>query len=85
MYSEETRQSIGAITSEYLNNESNGAFEFSTGLIYGETVTFEYYQPETVREEAIISISRIDTMDTDMSTVLILSEQDLLMTPATVR
>ena len=60
VYSEETRQSIGAITSEYLNNESNGAFEFSTGLIYGETVTFEYYQPETVREEAIISISRID-------------------------
>jgi len=60
VYSEETRQSIGAITSEYLNNESNGAFEFSTGLIYGETVTFEYYQPETVREEAIISIARID-------------------------
>ncbi|MDO4703203.1 serine protease [Tannerella sp.] len=60
VYSEDTRQSIGAITSEYLNNESNGAFAFSTGLIYGETVTFEYYQPETVREEAIISISRID-------------------------
>ena len=60
VYSEETRQSIGAITSEFLNNESNNAFAFSTGLIYGETVTFEYYQPETVREEAIISISRID-------------------------
>ncbi|WP_455162584.1 trypsin-like peptidase domain-containing protein [Tannerella forsythia] len=60
VYSEETRQSIGAITSEYLNNESNNAFAFSTGLIYGETVTFEYYQPETVREEAIISIARID-------------------------
>ena len=60
VYSEETRQSIGAITSEYLNNESNSAFAFSTGLIYGETVTFEYYQPETVREEAIISIARID-------------------------
>ena len=41
-------------------NESNSAFAFSTGLIYGETVTFEYYQPETVREEAIISIARID-------------------------
>ena len=60
VYSEETRQSIGAITSEFLNNESNNAFAFSTGLIYGETVTFEYYQPETVREEAIISIARID-------------------------
>ena len=60
VYSEETRQSIGAITSEYLNNESNSAYAFSTGLIYGETVTFEYYQPETVREEAIISIARID-------------------------
>lgn len=60
VYSEETKQYIGAITSEYLTKDMDGNCVFSTGLIYGETVTFEYYQPTTVREEAIISISRID-------------------------
>lgn len=60
VYSEGTKQSIGAITSEYLNSDQENPFAFSTGLIYGDEVTFEYYQPENVHDSAIISISRID-------------------------
>ena len=62
VYSEDTKQYIGAITSEYLPvyESSNIPYAFATGLIYGETVTFEYYQPATVRDNAIISICRID-------------------------
>lgn len=58
VYSEETKQSIGAITPEFLDSDPDNPFAFSTGLIYGETVTFEYYQPANVRNSAVISISR---------------------------
>ena len=62
VYSEDTKQYIGAITSEYLPvyELSDIPYAFATGLIYGETVTFEYYQPATVRDNATISICRID-------------------------
>jgi hypothetical protein len=60
VYSEETKQYIGAVTSEFLEGDSINPVAFSTGLIYGETVTFEYHQPAGIRDSAIISISRID-------------------------
>lgn len=60
VYSNETKQKIGAITSEFLEGCFEDASPFSTGIIYGEYITFEYYQPSNVKDEAIISISRID-------------------------
>jgi hypothetical protein len=60
VYSEETGQCIGAVTSEYIGGSKEEPIEFATALIYGEEVVFEYYQPASVKESAIISISRID-------------------------
>ncbi|MCL1937214.1 MAG: S1 family peptidase [Candidatus Azobacteroides sp.] len=60
VYSEETGQTIGAITSEFIEGSKEKPVEFATSLIYGENVVYEYYQPASVRESAVISISRID-------------------------
>jgi hypothetical protein len=60
VYSRETGQSIGAITSEFLEGSADAPEKFATALVYGENVTFEYYQPSWVKESAVISISRID-------------------------
>jgi hypothetical protein len=60
VYSEDTKQYIGAITSEYIDGSMDKPIEFATSIIYGENVVFEYYQPNSVKESPIISISRID-------------------------
>jgi hypothetical protein len=60
VYSEETGQTIGAITSEFIEGSREKPIQFATALIYGESVVFEYYQPSFVKQTAIISISRID-------------------------
>ncbi|MDR2533531.1 MAG: hypothetical protein LBC81_01945 [Tannerellaceae bacterium] len=60
VYSEETGQCIGAITSEYIGGSREKPIEFATALVYGENVVFEYYQPAHVKTPAVISISRID-------------------------
>jgi hypothetical protein len=38
VYNEDTRQHIGAITSEFLQSTASDPVEFATGLIFGETV-----------------------------------------------
>ena len=60
VYSNKTKQFIGAITSEFLRGSRKEPAVFATGIIYGEDITFEYYQPAFVKEAAVISISRID-------------------------
>ena len=60
VYSEETGQSIGAITSEYIAGNRDKPIKFATALIHGENVVYEYYQPASVVDTPIISISRID-------------------------
>jgi hypothetical protein len=60
VYSNETKQFIGAVTSEFLRGSNKEPAVFSTAIIYGENITFEYYQPASVKEPAVISISRID-------------------------
>jgi hypothetical protein len=60
VYSEDTKQYIGAITSEYIGGSRENPIEFATAIIYGENVIFEYYQPASVNDSAVISISRID-------------------------
>ncbi|MDR0437247.1 MAG: trypsin-like peptidase domain-containing protein [Bacteroidales bacterium] len=58
VYSEETGQSK-ALTSEFLGSSFENPIKFATGLIYGETVVFEYWQPAEVQDSAIIEISSI--------------------------
>ena len=60
VYSEETGQSIGAIISEIIGGSFKNPRKYATPLIYGETIVFEYWQPVSVRESAVISISRVD-------------------------
>jgi hypothetical protein len=60
VYSKETGQSIGAVTFQYLEGNRAKPASFATALIYGENVVYEYCQPATVKESAVISISRID-------------------------
>jgi len=60
VYSETTGQTLGAITSEYIRGSRTTPSKFATALIYGEEVTFEYFEPSYIQESAIISISRID-------------------------
>ncbi|MDR0830093.1 MAG: trypsin-like peptidase domain-containing protein [Prevotellaceae bacterium] len=60
VYNEETGQSIGAITSEFIGGNKQNPAKFATANIHGENVIFEYYQPANVNETAIIEIFRID-------------------------
>jgi hypothetical protein len=60
VYNEETGQSIGAITSEYIGGNKENPIEFATALVYGESVTFEYYHPASAKDLPEIAISRID-------------------------
>jgi len=60
VYSEDTRQSIGAFISDFIKGDREKPVEFATALIYGENVVFEYFQPVTVKEPPIIVISNIN-------------------------
>lgn len=59
LYATGTKQVIGAITSNFLQGDEKNPANFSTGLIYGDLVTLEYYQPSHVSTKPIISISNI--------------------------
>ena len=60
VYNEETEQSIGAVTSGFINSSKENPVKYATALIYGEDIVYEYYQPAYVKDTAIISIHRID-------------------------
>jgi len=60
VYSEDTKQSIGAITNDFIGGSQNEPIKFATALIYGEDVIYEYYQPTSVKDTPVIFISRID-------------------------
>lgn len=60
VYSEETGQFIGAVTSELIKGSKNDPARFATALIYGESIVYEYYQPASVTDTAVIVINRID-------------------------
>lgn len=59
VYNFSTMETIGAITSEYLLGDKSTPSEFSTGLIKGDVLTFEYYQPATINENPIIELSGV--------------------------
>ncbi|MDR1120198.1 MAG: serine protease [Dysgonamonadaceae bacterium] len=59
VYSSDKRQSIGAFTSINNKGTKENPQGFATGLVYGDKVTLEYYQPEEVTDEGIISIAYV--------------------------
>ena len=54
IYTTDRKHSIGAFTS--VNNKGDGrnVQGFATGLLYGDEITLEYYQPEQISEQEII-------------------------------
>ncbi len=59
IYSSDHRHSIGAFTNRNNKGDSINVRGFATELVYGNEVTLEYYQPNSVTSDAIISIDYI--------------------------
>lgn len=59
VYSKDRKHSIGAFTSQNNKGDRENIRGFATGLVYGSDVILEYYQPQEVMEEAIISIEYV--------------------------
>lgn len=59
IYSSDHNHTIGAFTSRNNKGDNVNVRGFATELVYGNEVTLEYYQPDYVTEEAIISIDYI--------------------------
>jgi hypothetical protein len=59
IYSNDKKHSIGAFTA--LNNKGSkeNPQEFSTGLIYSDSIVLEYLLPKEVKEQGVISISYV--------------------------
>ena len=59
VYSKDRRHYIGAFTSNNNKGDVNHIRGFATGLVYGNDVVLEYYQPKEVTVDAIISIEYV--------------------------
>ena len=59
VYSKDRRHYIGAFTSNNNKGDVNHIRGFATGLVYGNDVVLEYYQPKEVTVDAIISLDYI--------------------------
>lgn len=59
IYSKNKRHTIGAFTSRNNKGDKEKVRGFATGLIYGNDVIIEYFQPKDVNSDAIISIEYI--------------------------
>jgi hypothetical protein len=61
VYSEEPKQCIGAVTPQYIGGQQEKSHRICHRPdLWGRCLVFEYWQPASVKETAIISISRID-------------------------
>lgn len=59
VYSKDKKHSVGAFTSRNNKGDRDSIRGFATGLVYGDDVILEYYQPKNVELDAIISIEYI--------------------------
>ncbi len=59
VYSKDRKHVIGAFTSRNNKGDSENIRGFATGLVYGDDVVLEYYQPKDVTTDAIINIEYI--------------------------
>ena len=58
IFNPSTKETIGAITSQYLLGEKNKPNRFSTGIVKGDNVILEYYQPSEEKEVPIIIVEK---------------------------
>lgn len=59
VYSKDRKHTIGAFTSRNNKGDRENVRGFATGLVYGDDVVLEYYQPKEVTPDAIISIENV--------------------------
>lgn len=59
VYSKDRKHSIGAFTSRNNKGDRENVRGFATGLVYGDDVILEYYQPKEATAEAVISIEYV--------------------------
>ncbi|WP_371327234.1 trypsin-like serine peptidase [Tannerella forsythia] len=59
IYTTDRKHSIGAFTSVNNKGDRSNVQGFATGLLYGDEITLEYYQPRQVNEQAIISVAYV--------------------------
>ena len=59
LFNKNSGQTIGGITNEFLKGNKDNLADFSTGMIIGEELTLEYYQPSSSKDNPIISISKV--------------------------
>ena len=59
VYSKDKKHSIGAFTSRNNKGDRENIRGFATGLVYGDDVILEYYQPKEATAEAVISIEYV--------------------------
>lgn len=59
LYSKDKEQYMGAFTSNNNKGDSTNLRGFATGLIQGDNIVLEYYQPAHITQTAIISISTV--------------------------
>lgn len=59
VYSKDRKHTIGAFTSRNNNGDKENIRGFATGLVYGNNVMLEYYQPKEITTDAIISIKYV--------------------------
>lgn len=59
VYNPHSLETIGAITSDYLQGDKDHPAKFSTAIVHGDTLTLEYYQPKGVTDIPIIELSGV--------------------------
>lgn len=59
VYSKDRKHTIGAFTSRNNKGDKVNIRGFATGLVYGDDVVLEYYQPKEVTSDAIISLKYV--------------------------
>lgn len=59
IYTKDQKQAIGAFTNRNNKGDKNHVSGFATELLFSSDVVLEYYQPQKVTEDAVISINRI--------------------------
>ena len=59
VYSKDKKHTIGAFTSRNNKGNREKIRGFATGLVYGDDVVLEYYQPKEITLDAIISIEKV--------------------------
>lgn len=59
VYSKDRKKTLGAFTSRNNKGDRENIRGFATGLVYGDDVVLEYYQPKGATNDAIISIKKV--------------------------